>query len=73
MNRKIFATISGNEYPVELLGTRKEKGFRIVNVRVLPNDAGFTPRPFVRCTWSAPFVSDSEGEVLEDAIKVVYL
>jgi hypothetical protein len=71
--RKVYAIIKGIQYPVELLGTRKENGLTIFHVRVLPDSGGFTPRPFLSCTYSAPFVNVSEGEVLEDAIKVVYL
>ena len=69
-DRKVYATIKGFRYPVQLLSVRKQNGYQIVKVRVLPRDDGFQPKPFSSCTWSAPFVYSAEGEVLAKMLEV---
>jgi hypothetical protein len=72
IDRQAYATIRGRRYPVECIGLRRENGYKIVKVRVLPRDDGFQPKPFVTCRWSAPFVYSDEGEVLADHLDVEY-
>ena len=69
--RTVTARIKGYRYPVEILGYRKQAGFTIVRVRVLPRDDGFQPKPF-KHTFDIypPFVYSEEGEVLQSMLEV---
>ena len=69
--RTVTATIKRYPYPVELLGYRKQGGFTIVRVRVLPREDGFQPKPF-RALGDVypPFVYSADGEVLKSMLEV---
>jgi hypothetical protein len=69
--RKVTATIKGYQYPVEVLGYRRQAGFTIVRVRILPRPDGFQPKPF-RALGDVypPFVYSEEGEVLQSMLEV---
>jgi hypothetical protein len=69
--RTVTAKIKGYQYPVELLGYRKQGGFTIVRVRVLPREDGFQPKPF-RALGDVypPFVYSPEGKVLKSMLEV---
>jgi hypothetical protein len=68
---QVVATIRGYRYPVEILGYRKQAGFTIVRVRVLPRNDGFQPKPFKHAfDIYPPFVYSEEGEVLQSMLEV---
>jgi hypothetical protein len=65
------ATIKGFKYPVEVLGYRKQNGYTIVSVRVLPRTDGFQPKPFKHpFDIYPPFAYSEEGEVLQSQLAV---
>ena len=67
--RTVTAKIKGYQYPVEVLGYRKQNGYTIVHVRVLPREDGFQPKPFCNMRGMPPTYHD-DGEVLKSMLEV---
>lgn len=71
VSTQAVATIKGFQYPVEVLGYRKQNGYTIVHVRVLPREDGFQPKPFKHpFDIYPPHAYSEEGEVLQSQLAV---